>query len=579
MTGKGQATLSARVAAVQLRVTVLTLALVTLGTTLAVSIALSRKTDQQLDAVLGRVTLYLAEKPAETMGFAWLAGEIEEIRPSNVRIEVRDASGRVKLARGNGPQLAGSRPGCATLDDFRACSTDSHRLQIVAARSRADDAALLDTIVAVLGLVSLFAAGIVAFARFEEALEREKRFTAEASHELRTPLTIALAEVEALARGDGDGAEPARAMKALTRLPMFKPLALRSQPLAAIFALQVALVGCRQRGDPSAEAQAPAQAGGPSREPRSIRLVRSGGVGFDDLVYSSESHTVVAPTGATGCVELFASASLAKTQRCGLSAAGDYAGGHGEGVTSADVGAGQLFAVDRTSRSLKVAALGSEQDARGYPLSGEPDYVRWVESRREVWVTEPDQEQIEVFALSDAGHLTRTLTIPVKGGPESLVIDGTRHLAYSHLWSGQTVAIDLVSHRLVAQFANECGGSRGIALDSARGLLFVGCSEGKAVVLDIDHSGRVLDSELTASGVDIIALNSNLNHLYVPAASDGSVVVLGVGPNGTLTRLGSMAAVRGAHCVASDDHSRVWVCSPEAGALLVFDDTFPRLPE
>jgi signal transduction histidine kinase len=55
-------------------------------------------------------------------------------------------------------------------------------------------------------------------ARFEEALEREKRFTAEASHELRTPLTLALAELEALARGEGDGAEPARALGALNRL-------------------------------------------------------------------------------------------------------------------------------------------------------------------------------------------------------------------------------------------------------------------------------------------------------------------------------------------------------------------------
>jgi two-component system sensor histidine kinase CpxA len=54
--------------------------------------------------------------------------------------------------------------------------------------------------------------------RFEEALEREKRFTAEASHELRTPLTLAIVEMEALAQGEGDGAEPARALSALNRL-------------------------------------------------------------------------------------------------------------------------------------------------------------------------------------------------------------------------------------------------------------------------------------------------------------------------------------------------------------------------
>ena len=357
----------------------------------------------------------------------------------------------------------------------------------------------------------------------------------------------------------------------------------RSRPFAAaVFVLQVALIACHKGAGESGDAQVPAQAGNAAQGPRSIRLVPDGGIGFDDLLYSSELHGVLAPGGATGCVALLDSTSLANTPLCGLSAAGEYAGGHGEGVTSADVGAGRLFAVDRSSQSLKVADLAASrggQAVQAYPLSGQPDYVRWVPSQREVWVTEPDQEQIEVFALGDAEKFTRTEAIVVKGGPESLVIDQTRNRAYSHLWSGQTVGINLVTHTLAEQFPNGCKSSRGIALNSTKGLLFVGCSEGKAVVLDIDHSGRFLGSEGTASGVDIIAANLDLNHLYVPAASDGSVTVLGIRGNGTLTRLGSMRAAPGAHCVASDDHSRVWICSPDAGALLVFDDTFPRTLE
>ena len=346
----------------------------------------------------------------------------------------------------------------------------------------------------------------------------------------------------------------------------------------AVFAVQLAVIGCHKAAGESGDAQPPSQAGSAQQGPRTVRLVPSGGVGFDDLVYSPELHAVLAPAGATGCVGMFDSASLANAPFCGLSAAGDYAGGHGEGVTSADVGGGRMFAVDRTSRSLKVAELAASRGApaQGSPLSGEPDYVRWVESTREIWVTEPDQEQIEVFALNAAGILTRKDAIVVKGGPESLVIDRTRGRAYTHLWSGRTVALDLVTHTLVEQFANGCQGSRGIALNSKKGFLFVGCSEGKAVVLDLDHGGRVLGTEQTASGVDIIAANLDLNHLYLPAASDGSVTVLGIRDNGTLTRLGSVPAARGAHCVVSDDHSRFWVCSPDAGALLVFDDEFPR---
>jgi DNA-binding beta-propeller fold protein YncE len=351
--------------------------------------------------------------------------------------------------------------------------------------------------------------------------------------------------------------------------------------MLVLLVVHSALISCHKGAGESGDAQAPAQAGssaqpsGSVRGPRSIRLVPHGGVGFDDLLYSAESHAVLAPAGATGCVDLFDSGSLAKTARCGLSASSDYAGGHGEGVTSADIGSGWLFAVDRTSQSLKVAKLVNQQAARAHPLSGQPDYVRWVESTREVWVTEPDREQIEVFALDDAGTLTKKGAITVKDGPESLAIDRARGRAYSHTWSGGTVAIDLTTHALAEHFANGCKGSRGIALDSSKGFLFVGCSEGKALVLDIDHSGRVLGTQQTSSGVDIVSVNLDRNHLYVPAASDGSVAVLGVGANGSLTALGRLPAARGAHCVTSDDHSRVWVCSPDAGALLVFDDPFP----
>jgi signal transduction histidine kinase len=55
-------------------------------------------------------------------------------------------------------------------------------------------------------------------ARFEEALDRERRLAAQASHELRTPLTIARAEIEALMAPDADPESIPRALKAVDRL-------------------------------------------------------------------------------------------------------------------------------------------------------------------------------------------------------------------------------------------------------------------------------------------------------------------------------------------------------------------------
>lgn len=269
MNGKRTKPLASRVVALQLRVTAVTLLVVAVATTAGLSMVLSRQTDQQLAGVLARVSHYLAEKPAAELDLQWLAVEVAEVRPSNVKVQLFGAGGRQEFFQGDGPALLPGSPGCRTDGAWRVCSAQARGLQLLVGKNRQDDVALLRTVATLLGLLSVGAClgvaglsrgattramqplsqlarqvaalepgsgGRVAVhsevaevdvlgerfdalvSRFEEALEREKRFTAEASHELRTPLTLAIAEMEALAQGEGDGAEPARALSALNRL-------------------------------------------------------------------------------------------------------------------------------------------------------------------------------------------------------------------------------------------------------------------------------------------------------------------------------------------------------------------------
>jgi hypothetical protein len=353
---------------------------------------------------------------------------------------------------------------------------------------------------------------------------------------------------------------------------------------AVLAATSATLLGChgsavdsRSRPQSTAGAENPA-----TSSVKTFRLTPSGGIGFDDLWFSPELGAVLAPAGGTGCVDLFDSALVSRTSLCGIGArAGKYAGGHGEGTTSADFGAGLVFAIDRGSRTLHAVDPKTKLVTTTAPLLGAPDYVRWVASKREVWVTEPDSEQIEVFSLSSNSppQLSNVGTIAVEGGPESLAIDAEHHRAFTHLWRGSTRQIDLESRSLSEPFLNGCQGSRGIALDAARGQLFAGCAEGRAVVIDVDHGGKILGSVETPSGVDIISLNVSLHHLYVPAASDGSVTVFGIGSRGKLDRLGVFPSEKGAHCVTGDDRRRVWVCAPDSGSVLMFDDRFPAAVE
>jgi DNA-binding beta-propeller fold protein YncE len=310
-------------------------------------------------------------------------------------------------------------------------------------------------------------------------------------------------------------------------------------------------------------------------KPRRLALPGGeGGIGFDDLRFSPELHRVLAPAGRTGKLDLIDPKTQAIEAIDGFSSDAKYGGGHGEGTTSVDVGGGLLFATDRGRTEVAVIDPKARKIASTAKLGGGPDYVRWVEPSKEVWVTEPRKKQIEYFAV-DKAALARRGAIDVPGGPESLVIDATRGRAYTHTWDDATVAIDLAKHAEVARWKNGCKGSRGIALDEKRGLLFVGCEEGKATTLDVAHGGKQLGAAETGKGVDIIAYDARLAHLYVPGGDSATLTILGVAASGKLDVLGAVATAEDAHCVAADDAGHAYVCDPKHGALLVVTDPFP----
>jgi hypothetical protein len=302
-----------------------------------------------------------------------------------------------------------------------------------------------------------------------------------------------------------------------------------------------------------------------------------GYVGFDDLRFSRELRVLLVPAGGTGRLDLVEPERQAVDSISGFSTARGPGRGHDEGTTSADGGAGLLFATDRTQRALVVADPAAKRIVSRARLGGGPDYVRWVEPTREVWVTEPGQKVIEIFRVEGSAppKLTRTGAIEVPDGPESLEIAPRERRAYTNTWHGETVAIDLEKRGIVARWKNGCKGSRGLAVDAERGLVFVGCDEGVAVALDAAHDGEVLGRASTGGGVDIIAYDARLSHLYVPGGDAADLTVVGVTGTGSLDVLGKLPTARDAHCVAADDRGNVYVCDPEKGRLLTFRDPFP----
>ncbi len=298
------------------------------------------------------------------------------------------------------------------------------------------------------------------------------------------------------------------------------------------------------------------------------------GIGFDDLRYSLSLHRVLVPAGRTGNLVLVDPSTHQRSVVAQLSKEEAY-GGHGEGTTSADEGEGALCAIDRTSKEVVIIDPAAHRIVARMPLGGSPDYVRYVAPTRELWVTEPDSERIEIFAISPKRDaLTSVAAIAIPGGPESLVIDAAGGRAFTHLWSGTSIVIDLRTRKIAAKWPNRCNGSRGIAYDERSHILFAGCAEGKAVVMDAAHGGAVLATASAGSGVDIIDYDPVRRHLYLPGGSSATMTIFSVSTNGALTPLATTPTAHGAHCVTSDGKD-AFVCDPDRGRILVVHDSFP----
>ncbi|MFT3763957.1 MAG: hypothetical protein QM820_00290 [Minicystis sp.] len=259
----------------------------------------------------------------------------------------------------------------------------------------------------------------------------------------------------------------------------------------------------------------------------------------------------------------------------GFTADPKYDGGHDTGITSVDEGAGLLFVVDRSTKKLSVIDPGKRAVVATAPLAEGPDYVRYVAPTSELWVTEPDAEQLEVFALAtgDVPRVTRTTVIKFHKGPEELVVDAARGRAYANSWKSETFAVDLRSHAVVATWKNACKKARGVAFDPAAGFLFMGCSEGGAVALDVT-TGREVGAAPGGEGVDIIAYSPSRRHLYVPGGKSRTMTIMAVSQKGSLTPLGTVPTADKAHCVTTDDRGTTYVCDPDHGQLLAIRDPF-----
>lgn len=316
----------------------------------------------------------------------------------------------------------------------------------------------------------------------------------------------------------------------------------------------------------------------------------TGAIGFDDMAYDPGLGKVIVPAGDTGNLDLIDPDTLSIKAIPGFSTATpDLAAGHSVGTTSAISHKGVLFAIDQITTKIDVIDPVAGAIIKSTALITSPDYIRYVPPTNELWVTEKGANQIEVFSLSNdpVPQPTSSGVISFTKGPEALVIDSTRGMAYTNFAkTGQTIPIDIKTRQVQDPWPNGCTATRGIVLDEGRGILFVACKEGKIVPMDVNNAGKQSTPVTFGNNLDFLGYNPHLAHLYIPSGASAIMAVYGVTTDPasaaatgqlsmTLTLLGTADTGLGSKCMIADDRDSVWVCDPATGHLFHIKDTFP----
>jgi len=295
-------------------------------------------------------------------------------------------------------------------------------------------------------------------------------------------------------------------------------------------------------------------------------------ISLDDMYFSSSLGKVLVPAGRTGKLEMIDPATRAIDFVAGFGTQ-PYAGGRGAGATSVDEAGKMLLVTDRSTHQLNVVDPHEKKIVVSAPLKAGPDYVRYVKATNEIWVTEPHDETIEIFSYPEATAKPESkATIKIPGGPEALAIDNPRGVGYTNVDGGKTSVIDLKTRKVIHEWPNSCKDGEGALLADTGQLLFVACREGKVVSMD-PASGKVISTVSSGDGIDIIAYNPKLRHIYAPGSQSATVAVISVSAKGELSLLHTFPSVERGHCVVSDNIGNFYVCDPNHAALLVFKDT------
>ena len=299
----------------------------------------------------------------------------------------------------------------------------------------------------------------------------------------------------------------------------------------------------------------------------------TGGVVMDYLAYDRERHRVWVPAGNTGSVDVIDTEHDTVVRIDGFATAEMERKGTKRtvGPSSATVGQGTVYVGnrgDQTVCALDAATLRREGCVK---VPSMPDGLAYVAATKEVWVTTPRDQSINVIDVAIAGRPKLHGQIKFDGEPEGFAVDEARGIFYTNLEDkDRTLAIELKTRKVIATWLPKCGedGPKGLALANEGNFLFVACANG-ALVLDAGHQGAELARVPTGDGVDNIFYVEGRRALYVAAARAATMTIAQVDAHGGLSVSATVPTSPGARNAVVTDDGIAYLTDSRASRILV----------
>ncbi len=297
-------------------------------------------------------------------------------------------------------------------------------------------------------------------------------------------------------------------------------------------------------------------------------------VSLDFIFFEPGRARVWVPAGGSGSVDVFELGKPELTRVEGFPTVEREA--HGKkrtvGPSSGAPGEGVVYVGNRANEQICAVDGATLTKGACVELGAPADCVEYVASTREVWVTTPSKQSLAVVQTSAGGALGAVTSIAMPGEPEGYAVDEPHGLFFTNLEDkGSTLAVDVKSRAIKSSWEPGCGadGPRGIAVDSARSLALVACTD-HVQVLDLAHGGARLGQLDTGAGLDNIDYAPSSGLLYAAAGKAARLTVARLTEHGTLEVVASVDTVPGARNAVVDPQGNVYLADGQSANLLRF---------